>query len=538
MSHAKQAAEQELLRRRAAALAAFTPEAVADGHQYQLEALRSLRQNLILMCSRRAGKSYLCCALLAMTAVKAPGAASCLYLALTSGQAKKIWRKIWKPMCRKWRLCTSKDHNETDLVTTFPNGATVQFGGTDDIRHVQSLLGDSMACGMAIIDECQSDPGLIESLVTDILGPMLDETTRDLPTPGRLVLAGTVPAVAAGYFWETWIKNYDESKEEAKTDAAWHPIGWGRADNPHETYFADRLAAYCSKYGLAVDDPIVQRNWFGRRVFDTNATAYKYNRSKNGYHFLPDETFKEDQFPPGLLRVAKVPSGCDCVTIGIDPAASSDRFAIVAWTWSSANPVGVWHLAEWSTERAANALESQYLAVVEAWVKKYNVVSITWDPGGSSTTKDPAFLSEYKLVIEPAKKGKGSKKARVDRLKDLLGTGRAHIMIGSALEDDLIKTAFDPEKRAIGKYEWTAACHPDVADAATYALPAYIEAAKKEPRQRSNPMVAVGTDEDERLARDAWKQQAVVYGPQDETEKFDDGSSYGGPGMDNNGPVL
>ncbi len=533
MSHVKLAAEQELARRRAAALAAFTAEAVADGHQHQLSALRSKAQNLILMCSRRAGKSFLCCALLAMTAVHSPGASSSLYLALTKGQASKIFRKIWKPLCRKWKLCTSKEHNETELTTTFPNGATVQFGGTDDLRHVQSLLGDSMACGMAIIDECQSDPGLIEALVTDILGPMLDETTRDLPAPGRLVLAGTVPAVASGYFWETWVKNYDENTQEAKQDSAWHPIGWGRADNPHETFFEARLAAYCHKYGLSATDPIVQRNWYGKRVFDTNATAYKYDRSRNGYQYQPDSTYKEDQFPPGLVRVAQTPAGCDCFAIGLDPAASSDRFSIVLWGWSSQSPRGIWHVGEWSTERAANALESQYLAVIEAWVRKYNVVSIIWDPGGASTTKDPAFLSEYKLVIEPAKKGKGSKKARVDRLKDLLGTGRAHIMIGSALETDLQNAMFDPEKRAIGKFEWTAACHPDVADAATYALPAYIEAMKQE--KKPAPLMA---DEDERLAREAWKQTKVTYGGSNEFEQetFDDGSSYGA--VDYNKPVL
>jgi hypothetical protein len=50
-------------------------------------------------------------------------------------------------------------------------------------------------------------------------------------------------------------------------------------------------------------------------------------------------------------------------------------------------------------------------------------------------------------------------------------------------------------------------------------------------------MLAVGTDEDERLAREAWKQTKVAYGPQEEIETFDDGSSYGGP-VDNNGSVL
>lgn len=541
MSLSKHAAEQELQRRRQAALDAFTAEAVADGHKPQLKALRSSAQNLIMMCSRRAGKSFLCCVLLAMTAAKAPGPASCLYLALTSGQAKKIWRKIWKPLCRKWKLCQPKDHNETDLVTTFPNGATVQFGGTDDLRHVQSLLGDSMACGMAIVDECQSDPGLIESLVTDILGPMLDETTKDLPVPGRLVLAGTVPAVAAGYFWDTWVANYDEEKGQAKDDAVWLPIGWGRADNPHETFFTERLAAYCSKYGLAESDPIVQRNWFGRRVFDTDATAYKYRREVNGYEYTKADWIQEGDYPPGVSRFAQLPPGVDTFAIGIDPAASSDRMALVLWGWSSQSPRGIWHVGEWVTARAADAPESRYLALIQALVKRYNVVSIIRDAGSASTTQDPAFLNEYSLVIEPAKKGKGSVKARVERLKDLLMTGRAKIMIGSELEKDLQHAMFDAEKRALGKYEWTAACHPDVADAATYAMPAYIEAQKREQKQKPNPQQAVGTDEDERLAREAWKQTKVSYGYQDDREEsFDDGtgSSYGGPGSVNNGNLL
>ncbi len=526
----KVAAAQELYRRWQQAVAAFTPEAVSDGHQPQLKALLSTVQNLILMCSRRAGKTYLCCSLLAMTAVNAPGAASCLYLALTSGQAKKVWRKIWKPLCRRFKLCTSKDHNETDLITTFPNGATVQFGGTDDLRHVQSLLGDSMASGMAIIDECQSDPGLIERLVTDILGPMLDETTTTLPTPGRLVLAGTVPEVAAGYFWDTWVKNYDEATEAPKQDTAWLPIGWGRSDNPHETFFTERLAAYCQKYGFEPTDPIVQRNWFGRRVFDSDATAYKYKKEKNSFRPEQLRDFDCSAYPPGTARMATLPM-LDSFCIGLDPAASSDRFAIVVWGWNSVSPAGIWQVGEWVTEKGANALESQYLEFIKAVVKRFNVVGIVRDAGSASTTLDPAFLSEHGLVIEPAKKGKGSVKARVDRLKDLLGTGRAHIMEGSSLEQDLIQACFDQEKRSVGKYEWTAACHPDVADAATYAIPVYIESTAKPKKAKVDPYQPAGYQDDDKLMREAFKPAATAYGYKDpdSIETFDDGSSYGGP---------
>jgi hypothetical protein len=113
--------------------------------------------------------------------------------------------------------------------------------------------------------------------------------------------------------------------------------------------------------------------------------------------------------------------------------------------------------------------------VIQKLCSHYKVVGIVRDAGSSSTTQDPGFLAEYGLVIEPAKKGKGSKYARVERLKSLLGQARAFVLSGSELEQDLKLARWDPDKRADGKYEWTSDCHPDVADAATYGIGLYIE---------------------------------------------------------------
>src|SRR5690348_6433585 len=181
-------ARAELDRRWAEAVARVTPEAIATGkhgerHEIQIEILRSLAQNLIFMCSRRAGKSEVCCGLLLMTAIKTPDV-SCLYLALTSDAAEPIWRK-WRKLLRKLGVPnSSSDHTQ---FTEFPNGSRVYFTGTDDTRRVTHFLGDQLASGMAIIDEAQDDPGIMETTVENVLGPMLDETTIDKPVPGRLV---------------------------------------------------------------------------------------------------------------------------------------------------------------------------------------------------------------------------------------------------------------------------------------------------------------------------------------------------------------
>src|SRR5438046_2932969 len=110
-------------------LADVTPERLANGHPHQLRVLTCVEQAIILLCSRRAGKTYVCAALLLLTAI-ATGNVSCLYLALTSAQAKKVWKKTWKPLLRRFRIPC--DHSESDLQTTLWNGSTIVFGGTDD----------------------------------------------------------------------------------------------------------------------------------------------------------------------------------------------------------------------------------------------------------------------------------------------------------------------------------------------------------------------------------------------------------------------
>src|SRR6187551_2614177 len=124
----------ELNRRWEAAKLIFTPEAIADGHVMQARILRLVVQgtmrDLCLMCSRRAGKSRLVCGLLALTAM-ATADCSSLYLALTKDQAAIIWSKHWLPMLKKFKIPHKSPRGRTTkMITLFPNGSTVIFGGT------------------------------------------------------------------------------------------------------------------------------------------------------------------------------------------------------------------------------------------------------------------------------------------------------------------------------------------------------------------------------------------------------------------------
>jgi hypothetical protein len=154
--------------------------------------------------------------------------------------------------------------------------------------------------------------------------------------------------------------------------------------------------------------------------------------------------------------------------------------------------------------------------VLKLLVKNYSVViGITSD---SQSTADDVALIEHALIIEPAKKGQGSLKQRVDRMSDLLGTARAHVLEGSQLENDLKLAKFDLDARADGKYEWdNTVIHPDVADAATYALPQYIEAVAAAPKISPELL-------NENRWREAFRPPASGYG----YDSHED-SEYGGP---------
>src|SRR6478736_3876749 len=115
-------ARAELDRRWDEAIARVTPEAIASGkhgerHEKQIEILNCPAQNFCLMCSRRAGKSEVCCGLLLLTAIRTADV-SCLYLGLTKDAAEPVFRK-WRRLLRKFDLPNLT--SDSDQFSEFPN---------------------------------------------------------------------------------------------------------------------------------------------------------------------------------------------------------------------------------------------------------------------------------------------------------------------------------------------------------------------------------------------------------------------------------
>jgi hypothetical protein len=350
-----------------------------------------------------------------------------------------IWTPVWQFFRKVWHV--GGEDNESTMTTRFGNGSVVAFIGTDDYRHVETMLGGKL--WMVVIDEAQSQPhSVLDPLINRILPPALSDNLEH--GGGILILAGTIPEVEAGLFYEIW-KNTNKY-------SSWTRHNWNRFDNPHiESVTA--LAKELVNSGRTIDDPLIRRDWFGEFVFAKELTAFRYDRAKAGY---------DGKALPELNLFAA----------GVDPG-TRDRTAIVVWGWSTTDH-NVYQVYEWVTPRNSGIT----LSVIASELKRINLRfplhRIYFDMGGSNMAID-TFTRDYGLPIMLAAK-KTDRLMQVERFADLLALGRAKVIIGSALEEDLQKSQWDKDKLGKGQHDWSSVWHPDVADAARYAIEAYFDA--------------------------------------------------------------
>ena len=452
----RRAADREWRRRQKARtaelLATFTLSALANGHGPQLKFTSDTARWILALCSRRAGKTSGVAARKAVKSLAKPDG-NRVYIGLTKDQAREVmWEPIWQPMCQTWRLPV--EHDETRMVTYFENGSKVRFTGTDDVRHIETELGSAL--DEATIDESQSQSdSVLKPLVERILPPALGDRL------GTLVLAGTIPTVEAGLFWDLW------------NTSNWSKHNWSQFDNPFMPNAQRDLDEYLEKNpGLTVDSPIIQRERFGRFKFDKDATAYTYNAGLNGYVPTVPTWALGLRVPSGTCMVAEPWAGADSFAFAIDPGANTDRVAVVGWAWS-ARDRNVQHVFDWASEKAKKHTWAQIAKVCSFAAAHFPGIRWRYDAGSSQNTID-TFGRDYGIPLILAAK-KTDLKGQVDRNNDLLTQGRAKVMIGSKLEEDYRKAAWDIDARGRGQYRWAKAWHPDASEAARYALQDYFD---------------------------------------------------------------
>lgn len=462
---------------------AWSLEAYAAGHAQQLAAMRDHSNWLHFLCDRQSGKTWADLGILLDNALAQPNSINVFLGLVSTGLTLSVWPK-WTALLDRFRI--KRRDVKDEKISTFPNGAMVAFGGTDDLVNVKKYLGNRLHNCVFIIDEAQDQKSSVLKYLLDVLlEPMCTPTTR-------VILSGVLPDLPVGHFLSLATFDAESKTGGGKGFEKWSHHSWGRLDNVHTPEAAERLALLEAQKGA--DDPQLLRDWKGvQRVWDASFTAYRYSAVRDAWKWTSPQWARANLLDPGRLLAALpiVPHPTnpasplvtlDRFAIGLDPAATADRFAIVMWGWHSKERIGLWQVAEWVTERGANALESQYLEVLKVLKGRYSpygvVGRVIRDAGSSRTTND-LLRRSHGILIEPAIKGPGSLRARVDRLADLLGTGHCHIMAGGELENDLKLAKWDVKAREESRWDFDGSHHPDVADAATYGAVAFFEAHEK-----------------------------------------------------------
>lgn len=445
---------QQLVAIKAAPGATFDIERYAGPHVRQLEVLRAARTEprLLLMMARQTGKSWSIAGAHADRAMSRPGATN-LVFGLTGPAVRNVfWEPVWKPMCHAWRLPV--ENLDTTMTARWANGSRTLFSGTDDVRHVQNVLGGRLDGSLVSIDECQSQPAAVfRALLGTILPPMLTPTST-------LLLAGTIPEAPGGPWWN-----------ESQKTSYWQR-SWGRLDNVHTPEAAETLAAHLAANNLDESDPQIQRDWFGNRnAFDPNARAYYYRKEINGYTPIRPAWVDRIELKSGRAFGADPWPEIETCSASIDPGGSDPcGVTIVGWGRRSKR---VQHLFDWVSEYNARLSLDDMVDVVRAaraglggrdWQFRYDT---------NSQNEINAFAHSHGIPsIKAAQKQDFA--GQVRRTNNMLRNGTFAVIEGSNLEQDFVTAQLaDPNTPSKG---WTSTYHPTASECARYSLAGYWEA--------------------------------------------------------------
>lgn len=397
---------------------AFPLERICDFPQ-QLAFAQDPATFVTAVCSRRAGKSHGSAARLFSTALGKPQA-PILYFTTTRKEAKRI---MWQPMLRM-----NQEHGlgfeaiESDLIFKRGGLARIYLTGCDNESEIGKMRGSGW--GDVVGDEAQLFPQYIKPLVQDVLTPSL------MDYDGAIRLIGTPGPVPVGYFYE------------AAHNKQWSPHYWTCWENPHVEP-RKTLEKALALRGITEADPSIQREFWGRWVYDPNALVFRFDAARNVYSELPGGEWE--------------------TVIGVDLGFDdADAIAVLAFAAGRSEA----HLRE--EHVLAKQTITQLAEKLTGLIKKYEPHSVVMDTGGLGKKIAEEIQARHKLPIRAAEKSR--KFEYIELLNDAMRSGRFFVPRGSRFAQDAMLVEWDREKSTNDKLVISDRFHSDICDAVLYAF--------------------------------------------------------------------
>ncbi len=453
----------------------FGDESFAEQQAF-LDDASSMR---VVLCTRRAGKSY-GAGLALFRAAYARAGVSCLYVALTRASAKRIlWKDVLKTIDRDRRLGCR--FNETELSVTLPNGSVIYLLGMDaDEGEKEKALGQKFAT--VVIDEAASFSIDLTELVYGVLKPAVADYR------GQISMIGTPGNVKRGLFYDL-TEGQDPGAPGRWSKLGWSGHRWSARNNPH---MRDKWAAEVADLRAAnpriEETPLFRQHYLGQWVVDDDARVYRFDVARNGYR--------------GELPVVAGRGKWHHV-VGLDLGFNDSTAWVVAAYHDNDRRL---HIVE---SIKAEKLDITDVAVrTKALLSRYDVDRVVVDGANKQAVEE--LRRRHDLPMTTADK---TGKADFIELMNgdlIVGNVRVHLERAASLAEEWAGLVWD--QRVVGRRVEHPACPNHAADAALYAWRhcfAYLAEPAAAPRAPAGSAERAAQEqaELERLALDAWEQR-------------------------------
>lgn len=261
------------------------------------KATSALIKDIILMCGRRAGKSFIVsCMMYFVLTVKKKNV--CLIIPELQTFEQALWIELVQRAKDTHGMVEGKD-----MIYT-KNSKKVKFLGKDwgDLilypilrrGNGDGVRGVGKNVKLFVIEEGGVYP---DHLLLEIMEKGIDPIKLE-DSEVRTIVLGTPPSDKG-----TFVDLFDNPETISFRFTCY--------DNPFIKNPEEAIKAYCRKYNHALDSATVQREIFARPVLDTDITVFDFKNKFNEFEAVSTDTYKETD---GWVKTAGLDIGYDDAT--------------------------------------------------------------------------------------------------------------------------------------------------------------------------------------------------------------------------------
>jgi hypothetical protein len=421
----------------------------------QLEVLNSGNGTKIICCSRRAGKTQLCCATVLIEALAKPNT-TCIYIGKTMENMEQIIDTTMNKIITAGEL---RDHRGKRLDWKhLDNGSKILVCGLSNTKDPDKIRG--YAAKVIVMDEFfHMSSDLLSYMYREVLKPMQLDYADDY----KFLCIGTPPEVKGTFgehAWKTWEVPH---------------FFWTWQDNPHPVSIEARrtlIEQSLKEEGYSWDSVFARREYGGEWIYDEDLLLYPEYHCYN----------PRDTIPP--LHI-------DQVLFGIDYGVS-DNDTLIGIAWDNSARRGYEFLTEKFNrldikDRTISQLQYLKTVVEDAWLKALDYFPdmspreankrILWDADDNDQHVTDELNMNIRLKDNPdirlniTNAHKTDKVMMYDKIRDLLRTADLLLIEGgkTAKECDMTILKRGPNGQVYPEVDMKA-YHPDILPALRYAL--------------------------------------------------------------------